>query len=189
MSLAHRFYLQNFEGQRPPKITQIITFMIQSGQYIFSSIWTKRNAKIELIKSELLWKSVFEYNDMNASEISNIMFGVTDPGDDTYGSFNFHEAQAFVMEEQYEENGHLKEKNMEEGTWELDSNPAPNFMPLKNMSRHDQIQMEQKRLQKSPIRHVSSWTKQWLQEKRKTQQPLSDSTLRKESPPVDKDED
>jgi len=46
LSLAHRFYLESFEGLPPPNINTMVKYMVQSGRFLLSPLFAKMNMRI-----------------------------------------------------------------------------------------------------------------------------------------------
>ncbi len=54
-------------------------------------------------KSQTLWLSLFHYKEINPADVSSIVFGCGDPGDEIWGKFNFQGAVAFAERSKFDE--------------------------------------------------------------------------------------
>lgn len=102
LTLAHRFYLETFEGLPPPQISQMLTYMVQRGRFLPSPHFLKYNQRVNLENAQIIWQTVHNSADVSPADISTLFFGVGDPGNDIYGLWNFkdavHHAEAAILD-------------------------------------------------------------------------------------------
>ena len=104
LTLAHRFYLENYDGLPPPGINQILTYMVQSGRFLPHPMFARVSQRLNHTNATILWQIVHNSAQVNPMDVSTALFGTGDPGDSIYGPWDFPtsllHAQASMVDEE-----------------------------------------------------------------------------------------
>lgn len=72
-----------------PTFTWTLCAMIQSGEYIFSSQWAKKNVHFDMTSAETLWMMMHDCSIVTPNDVAALVFGRADPGDTEYDGVDF----------------------------------------------------------------------------------------------------
>jgi hypothetical protein len=89
LTLAHRFYLENYDGLPPPGINQILTYMVQSGRFLPHPMFARVTQRLNHTSATILWQIVHNSAQVNPMDVSTALFGTGDPGDSIYGAWDY----------------------------------------------------------------------------------------------------
>jgi len=95
---AWAFYQKYFNPMVVPTFTWMLTAMLQSGEYIFGSMWAKMNVRYDQESAEALWSMMHCPGAVKPGDVSALMFGRGDPGDVEYDGVSFELAARRAQE-------------------------------------------------------------------------------------------